>query len=161
MVTDTFAGIITEFYEKRPRWSRLLLRTLLCLAQSLADLPLPHPGPELGGNKGSGYTRPTQPAAFVTWVSGSAFLGTTLLPHGQLSTIDQIGFLDVGFVFSPKYPKVGEDAPPRALTGSLLRTPAIGGLCLNQDREFFFLFDSLYYFFEFSNDLDQFLTCVK
>ena len=75
--------------------------TLLCLTQSLADLPLPHPGPELGGSEGSGYTGPTQPAGFVTRISGSALLGTALLPRGQLNTIGQIGFLAVGFVFSP------------------------------------------------------------
>lgn len=117
--------------------SSLLLGTLLCLAESLADLPLPRPGPELGGNWGSGYTRPTQTAAFVTWIFGSALLGTALLPCGQLSTIDQIGFLDVGFLFSPKYLKAGEDVPPHVLTGSRLRTPGISDLYMTQGREFF------------------------
>lgn len=82
----------------------------------------------------------------MTWISGSAFLGTALLSRGQQSTIDQIGFLDVGFDFSPKYFKVGEDAPTRALTGSTLRTPAIGDLLLNQDREFLFFSLTLCYF---------------
>lgn len=82
----------------------------------LADLPLPRPGPKLRGNWGSGYTWSTQTAAFVPrGIVGSALWGPTSppppSPFGLLRTIGQIGFLDVGFILSPRKLKVDEAAP--------------------------------------------------
>lgn len=94
----------------------------------LADLPLPHPDTKLGGNQGSGYTHQT--AAFVPWESlDLPFWVRHCFPVGLLSTIEQIRFLDVGFVLSP--PILTVDKAALCVRVVCLRTLEIGGPYLN------------------------------